>query len=92
VYNYETGEIELKTTFSIVWPNTWGSVNTTEILRSPEDLDELCEEIKEDAFNASLLKNTFHRRDVFEESNVRLHRVLAFQIIVDQFPTGWLFK
>ena len=92
VHNNETGEVEVQTKYSVIWPNTWGSVNDTEILRSPEDLEALCEEIEPDAFASSLLKNTFHRRDVFAESNVRLHRILGHQIVIDQFPAGWLFK
>ena len=82
--------VETKT--RIIWPNSWGSVNETEFLRNEKDLDYLLQEISPAAFGDALLKNTYHRRDVFNESNVRLSRVLAYQIIVQTYPKSWLFK
>ena len=92
VYNYETGEPEVQTQTQIAYPNGWGSVTITEFIRHQKDLDDLCAELNPKDFGSKLLTNTYHTRDVFSESNVRVHRLLAFQIVIKQYPTAWLFK
>ena len=89
IYNH-SGEVVLtKVKYGIVYPNTWGSVNDTELLVDQGDLKDLLREIAPGSFEDGLLRNTFHRRDVFTQSNVRLHRILAYQVIVTSFPPSW---
>lgn len=88
----DNGETVVAKEYSIIYPNTWGSVNDTEMLRNEEDLDNMISELSPDAFADKLVKNTFHRRDVFRQSNVRLHRILAYQLIVNTYPPAWLAK
>ena len=92
VFNHETGEIEYKTRYGIVYPNTWGSINHTEFIRTAEDLEDLIAELGDDAFKTGIVENTFKRRNVLMMSNVRLNRLLAYQVIVRQYPASWLFK
>ncbi|CAG5104696.1 Oidioi.mRNA.OKI2018_I69.chr1.g1460.t1.cds [Oikopleura dioica] len=86
----ESGESYVDTRYEIVYPNTWGSLNDTEILRNEKDLDQMLAELEPTAFADKLLQNTFLRRNVYKESNVRLHRILGFQIIVLTYPPSWL--
>ena len=88
----DKGEIVVEKQYSIIYPNTWGSVNATEMLRDQGDLDHMMSELSPDAFADKLVKNTFHRRDVYRDSNVRLHRILAFQLIVNTYPPSWMSK
>ena len=92
VFDTESGEVVVKTKTSIIWPNSWGSVNTTEFIRNENDIEDLIDEIKPANFEAAVLRNTFHRRDVFGTSNVRLHRILAFQVVLQSYPISFLFK
>lgn len=92
VFDRDSGEVIVKKKTNIIYPNSWGSVNCTEFLRSPEDLDELIKEIQPAAFKDAVLKNTFFRRDVYATSNVRVGRILAYQIQVLSYPAAWLFK
>ena len=89
IYSPSGEIIETKIKYGIVYPNTWGSVNDTELLVNQDDLKDLLGEISPGSFEDGLLRNTFHRRDVFTESNVRLHRILAYQIICTAFPPSW---
>lgn len=88
----ENGESRIEAKYGIIYPNSWGSVNDTEFLRERRDLDRLLDEITPVAFRDKLLKNTFWRRDVYQESNVRLHRILAYQVQVLSYPPSWLSK
>ncbi|CAG5101490.1 Oidioi.mRNA.OKI2018_I69.YSR.g17140.t1.cds [Oikopleura dioica] len=81
---------EMSPKVRIVYPNTWGSVNDTELLVTPNDIDQLVSELEPDAFKNKLLINTFQRRNVFQDSNVRLHRLLAYQVMVYTFPPSWI--
>ncbi|CAG5101516.1 Oidioi.mRNA.OKI2018_I69.YSR.g17166.t1.cds [Oikopleura dioica] len=81
---------EMSPKVRIVYPNTWGSVNDTELLVTPADIDQLVHELEPDAFKNKLLINTFQRRNVFQDSNVRLHRLLAYQVVVYTFPPSWI--
>ena len=81
-----------QTKMGIIYPNMWGSVNDDELLTSPAILEKLLDQIKPGSFETGLLKNTFHRRDVYKESNVHLHRILAYQIVVTSFPPAWRFQ
>ena len=88
----DEGETVVEKQYSIIYPNTWGSVNTQEMLRDQNDLDMMMSELSPDAFADKLVKNTFRRRDVYRESNVSLHRILAFQLIVNTYPPSWMSK
>lgn len=88
----EDNEVGVKTNYDVIYPNTWGSVNDTEILRNDEDVQEMLKEIQPDAFKNKLIENTFMRRNVYQESNVRLHRIIAYQIIINVYPPSWLYK
>lgn len=92
VHNPETGENEVQTKTGIIYPNVWGSINTTEFVRNTDDLNELLLELDDQAFADGIVANTFKRRKAFLQSNVRLHRILAFQIVIRQYPAAWLFK
>jgi hypothetical protein len=89
VYSTSGEVIDTKMKYGIVYPNTWGSVNNTELIANNEDLQDLLGEIQPGSFQEGLLRNTFHRRDVYTESNVRLHRILAYQIICTSLPPSW---
>ena len=89
VYDYKGDVIATNLKYGIVYPNTWGSVNETELLVDENDLSDLLEELNPQVFETSLVKNTFHRRDVYTQSNVRLNRILAFQIVVTKLPPSW---
>jgi hypothetical protein len=92
VYNRSGDVIDTKLKYGIVYPNVCGSVNETELIVDNEDLDKLLDQVKPARFETSLLKNTFHRRDVFTSSNVKLHRILAYQIVVTTLPPSWRFQ
>lgn len=81
--------VDSQTKMGIIYPNTWGSVNSTELLVTPDSLDDLLKEIAPGSFESGLLRNTFHRRDVYTESNIRLNRILAYQIVCTAFPPSW---
>ena len=88
----ENNTVGVKTRYEIIYPNNWGSVNDTEILRTDEDVEQMLIEIQPDAFKTKLLDNTFLRRNVYQESNVQLHRILSYQIIINVYPPSWLHK
>lgn len=93
VYSRAGEVIDTKLKYGIVYPNTWGSVNTIELIADKDDLNELVDQISPTSkFESSLLKNTFHRRDVYTQSNVRLHRILAYQIICTTLPPSWQYQ
>jgi hypothetical protein len=92
IYNKRGTVIGSETKMGIIYPNMWGSVNETELLVSPDQVDELIDQIKPGSFEQMLLKNTFHRRDVYRESNVQLHRILAYQIVVTSHPPSWRYQ
>ena len=92
VYNGNGEVIDTKLKYGIVYPNVWGSVNETELIVDNDDLDELVDQIQPGRFETGLLKNTFHRRDVFTASNVKLHRILAYQVVVTTLPPSWRFQ
>jgi len=92
IYNKRGKKIGTQTKMGIIYPNMWGSVNDVELLTGPEQLEKLLDQIQPGLFENALLKNTFHRRDVYKESNVHLHRILAFQIVVTSFPPAWRFQ
>jgi hypothetical protein len=81
-----------QTKMGIIYPNMWGSVNENELLTGPDQLERLLDQIQPGSFEDALLKNTFHRRDVYKESNVHLHRILAYQVVVTSFPPAWRFQ
>jgi len=89
VYNEKGDVIDSKIKYGIVYPNVWGSVNATELIVNNNDLSDLLGEIAPGSFETNLLRNTFHRRDVFTQSNVRLNRILAYQIIITTLPASW---
>ena len=88
----EDNTVGVKTRYELIYPNSWGSVNDTEILRNDEDVEQMLSEIQPDAFKSKLLDNTFLRRNVYKESNVQLHRILSYQIIINVYPPSWLHK
>lgn len=89
IYDKNGNAVDSQRKMGIIYPNTWGSVNDTELIVSPDALDDLLKEISPGSFENALLRNTFHRRDVFTQSNVRLHRILAYQIVCTSFPPAW---
>ena len=89
IFNKYGTIVDHKIQRGLVYPNTWGSVNNTELIVTKRDLNKLLGEIGEGSFETGLLRNTFHRRDVFTQSNVRLHRILAFQVVCTTFPPSW---
>lgn len=85
----ETGEITRK--YGLFYPNTWGCVNSTKYLNTPEDLENLLDEIEPLRFREQLVENSLQRHTPFIESGVNFHRVLCYQIIVDVLPPHFLF-
>ena len=92
IFDKKGTQIDTAVKRGIIYPNTWGSVNDTELLVDQNALTELLGQIGKGSFEASLLRNTFHRRDVFTQSNVRLNRILAFQLICTTFPPSWIHQ
>ena len=92
VYNRNGEVVDTRVKYGIVYPNVWGSVNETELITDDTELQKMLSEIQPSKFETSLLKNTFHRRDVFTASNVTLHRILAYQIVVTTLPPSWRFQ
>jgi hypothetical protein len=84
-----TGEIERR--MGLIYPNTWGCVNTTRYLNTPKDLEILLDEIEPVRFQRQLVKNSIQRHGPFLESNVNFHRILAYQIIIDVVPPHFNF-
>ena len=84
-----TGETDKK--YGLIYPNTWGTVNTTRFLNTPEDLDKLLVEIQPSRFRQQLVKNSLQRHAPFIESNVNFSRILAYQIIIDVVPPHFNF-
>jgi hypothetical protein len=88
----ETGEPKHFERYGLIYPNSWGSVNETEIIYNEAELDKLVEEVDHDVFSSKIVENTFLRRDVYGESNVTLHRILAYQVVIQSLPANLLFK
>jgi hypothetical protein len=88
----ETGSPKPYERFGLIYPNTWGSVNDTEIIYNEEELENLIKEVDHDVFSSKIVENTFLRRDVYGESNVTLHRILAYQVVIQALPANILFK
>jgi hypothetical protein len=91
-HDKETGEQKPYERFGLIYPNTWGSVNETEIIYNETELNNLIQEVDHDVFSSKIVENTFMRRDVYAESNVTLHRILAYQVIIQALPSNMLFK
>ena len=91
-FDSETGHPKPYERYGLIYPNSWGSVNETEIIYNQAEMDKLLEEIRPDVFGNKLVENTFLRRDVYGESNVTLHRILAYQVVIQALPANLLFK
>ena len=83
---------EKKERYEIFYPNIWGAINDTEFIYNRAELQNLLDEIEPESFARRLNEKTLMRREVFGESNVTLHRILAVQIVVQSLPASIMFK
>lgn len=86
------GENEVIRKYGIVYPNFWGSLNSTEYMRSPEDLEDMIEELNPTYIKQSVLHNTFGSERMISKSGVSFNRVLAYEVLINQYPAGFLLK
>ncbi len=91
-FDKESGAPKPYERYGLIYPNTWGSVNETEIIYNENELEKLIAEVDHDVFSSKIVENTFLRRDVYGESNVTLHRILAYQVVIQALPANVLFK
>ena len=78
--------------YELFYPEIWSAVNTTEYIYNRAELQQLLREIEPESFVRRLNEKTLMRREVFGESNVSLHRILAFQICIQSLPASILYK
>ena len=88
--NPKDGTIEKK--YGLFYPNSWGSVNKTQFLHTPEHLAKMLEEITPEKFRKRLYENSLQRHAAFLESGVHLNRILLYQIIIDSVPPHFGFS
>ena len=77
--------------FGIVYPNFWGSINTTEMLRTPQDLEDMIDQLDPTLIKDRVLKNTFAASEGVG-SGVNVHRILAYEVLVNCYPPGFILR
>ncbi|CAG5087402.1 Oidioi.mRNA.OKI2018_I69.PAR.g11536.t1.cds [Oikopleura dioica] len=75
----------------IVYPNMAGKINDTTEITDHIDLEKLRSEAKFENFTSRLTQRVFESREAFRQSNVRLNRILCYQITINAFPPSWRF-
>ena len=88
----QSGEEIIEEYYDLIYPNTWGSVNSTQFVYNNKELEDLLDEIHPDVFEKRLEENSLQRREVYKQSNVGLHRILAYQILVSCYPANMVFQ
>ena len=88
----DEGVQETQPKYGLVYPNFWGSLNNTEFMRTPEDLEEMIEELDPTLIKQNVLANTFSSARGVSESGVNFHRVLAYEVLVNSYPSGFLLR
>lgn len=88
----ENGETVVVPKYGLVYPNFWGSINTTEMLRNEEDLEDMIEELDPVHIKDKAIKNTFAPSQEGNPSGVNINRVLAYEILVACYPSGFLLR
>ena len=88
----DDGEREMRPKYGLVYPNFWGSLNNTEFMRTPEDLAEMIEELDPTRIKQNVLANTFSSSRSISESGVNFNRVLAYEVLVTSYPSGFLLR
>ena len=88
----DNGETVVVPKYGLVYPNFWGSINTTEMLRSKEDLEDLIDELDPIYLKDKILLNTFAPSNGGESSGVNIHRILAYEVLVACYPSGFLLR
>lgn len=88
----DDGVEQLTPKYGLVYPNFWGSLNDTEFMRTPQDLDEMIDELDPAFIKQNVLANTFSSARGVSESGVNFHRVLAYEVLVNSYPAGFLLR
>jgi hypothetical protein len=88
----DNGDSVVVPKYGLVYPNFWGSLNDTEMLRSPQDLEDLIEELDPVRLKEKTILNTFAPSNGGNSSGVNVHRILAFEVLVACYPSGFLLR
>jgi len=88
----ENGETVVVPKYGLVYPNFWGSINTTEMLRTPQDVEDMIEELDPIHIKDKALENTFAPSNQGNSSGVNVHRILAYEVLVACYPSGFLLR
>jgi hypothetical protein len=88
----DNGEQVVVPKYGLCYPNFWGSINKTEMLRTPEDLEDLIEELDPTDLKEKALRNTFAPSNQGNSSGVNVHRILAFEVLIACYPAGFLLR
>jgi len=88
----ENGDTVVVPKYGLVYPNFWGSINVTEMLRTNQDLEDLIEELEPIHLKERVLLNTFAPSNQGNGSGVSVHRILAYEVLVACYPSGFLLK
>ena len=66
-----------------------GAINTIRTIRSEQDEIDLLAEVNDNMLPIKLINSHEYTRKIFTSSNVRLHKIISLQIVIQKIPYYW---